>query len=139
MKKIPLYEFNKLKEEDRTLLLSLGFQIDNEVQQDDPPRLRKTSLESYAYVVETSCKLCRSTNIQVFAMEGVGGLLTSKQTTIESIEGMTVKTCSETTLTCGSCHDVLKLMPIEELIALTIKAARGDCRFSEMTSGKKRS
>ena len=133
MKKIPKYEFDKLKKEDRELLLSLGFQINEDIEYEDYPKAKKTSLQSYAYVVETSCKLCRSKKIQVFSMEGVGGLLTSKQSTIEEVEGMTVKTCVETTLTCGSCHDVLKLMPVEELIILTIKAARGDCRYSEAT------
>ena len=95
--------------------------------------MEKSVLENYACVVETACKLCKTTTIAVFAMEGSGGLLLSKQSSLEAIEGMTVRTRNETVLTCPACHDVLKLMSQEDLIALTLKAAKGDCHYTRRT------
>ncbi len=128
LKKITLSHFNSLKPAEQEILRSLGLEIDEEEKPVPPPKLKDSILQSYACVVETYCKLCKTTTIQVFSMEGVGGILVSKESKLEDIEGMTVKTRTETVLTCAACHDILKLMTQEDLISLTLKAARGECR-----------
>jgi pseudouridine-5'-phosphate glycosidase len=108
--------------------------IEDEDDADDspvysPPTLSKkkeTVLENYACIVETTCRLCQTQTIRVFSMEGVGGLLSSHESSLDQIEGLTTKTRCETTFTCSACHDALKLMTQEDLIALTIKVAKGE-------------
>jgi hypothetical protein len=129
MKKIDLNTFNALKPEDQKMVLSLGIEIEEEFKPErQSRRLPDSVLEKYACVVETECKLCKNISTSVFAMEGTGGLLISHQSSIDQLDGMTIKTRSETVLTCSSCHDFLKLLSQEDLIALTLKAAKGDCR-----------
>ena len=129
MKKITRELFNSLKPAEQEMIISLGIPIDDSPKEDKPSRrLSDSILEKYACVVNTECKLCKTVKIKVFEMEGTGGLLTSRESSIDCVDGMTIKSRNETTLTCSSCHDVLKLMAIEDLIALTIKAAKGDCR-----------
>lgn len=128
MKKISRDEFNKLTPQLQDFVTKLGIEIGEGFSSPRQTKLKDSCLESYACVVETECKLCKTTSISVFAMEGTGGLLTSKQSTLDAIEGMIVRTRAETVLTCPACHDILKLMNQEDLIALTLKAAKGDCR-----------
>jgi len=129
LKKITRKHFDSLKSDEQKIVLSLGLEIEEEFR---PSRQAKDSiLTTYAMVVETTCKLCKSSSIRVFSMEGTGGLLISHESSLEQVDGMTIKTSYETTITCPACHDILKLMSQEDLIALTIKAAKGLCRCVE--------
>ena len=131
MKKISRRDYDSLNPEQKEIVKKLGIQIDeNSTSSFRSQRVNDSVLENYACVVETTCKLCQTVSISDFAMEGTGGLLVSTQSSLDAIEGMTVKTRAETVLTCPACHDILKLMPQEDLIALTLKAAKGDihCR-----------
>jgi len=137
MEKITKEKFNSLTPENQKLILSLGFEI--EENSPKPEKNHGTStrrstdsvLQKYACVVETTCKLCKNITTTVFSMQGVGGLLTSHQASLDQIEGMTVKTRTETVITCPNCRDYLKTLCLEDLISLTIKAAKGDCRCVE--------
>jgi predicted HNH restriction endonuclease len=129
MKKIPRADFEKLTKLQQDMIASLGIEIEEPFKTERRNnRITDSVLEKYACVVETECKLCKTTVITVFAMEGTGGLLVSHESSIDQVEGMTIKTRSETVLTCPSCHDNLKLMSQEDLIALTLKAAKGEVR-----------
>lgn len=125
MKKITQEEFSKLTKEQQDLLTTLGIKIS-----DNTTPTKRTELQEYACVVETYCKLCGTIENKVFLMEGVGNVLLSKPATISEIEGMTVKTREESTLTCPSCHDNLSLMSKEDLINLILKVAKGQHRFN---------
>lgn len=132
IKRITKKCFDNLKPAEQEMLLSLGLEIEDEMMMDKPKRRVSDSLlERYACIVETTCKLCKSTTTAVFSMEGVGGLLVSQQASLDQIEGMTVKTRTETVLTCPLCHDYLASLCKEDLISLAIKAAKGDCRLAE--------
>jgi len=132
IKRITKERFDSLKPAEQEMLLSLGLEIEDESQADKPKRRNSDSLlERYACIVETNCKLCKSTTTAVFSMEGVGGLLVSHQASLDQIEGMTVKTRTETVLTCPLCRDYLAALCKEDLISLAIKAAKGDCRVTE--------
>ena len=132
MKKIPRSQYNLLRPAEKEIINSLGIEID------DSEKLLRSSghnkdsvLESYAVLVETTCKLCQTTATKVFLMEGTGGLLVSVESTISDIEGMTVKTRTESVLTCPACHDILLLMSTEDLIALTLRVAKGETRCTK--------
>lgn len=129
MKKIPRAHYESLKPSEQEMIKSLGIEIEDEYKPErQSRRMADSVLEKYACIIETECKLCKTTVIKIFSMEGTGGLLVSHESSIEQVEGMTVKTRIETVLTCTSCHDILKLMSQEDLIALTIKAAKGEQR-----------
>lgn len=126
MKKITLEEFNTLTKEQQALLKSLGVSPVTT----EPPQTKKSTLEEYACVVESFCKLCQTIETKVFLMEGVGNILLSKPATLSEVEGMIIKTREESTLTCPACHDNLKLMTQADLISLTIKVAKGQHRYT---------
>lgn len=125
MKKITTAEFNALTKEQQQLLTTLGVSPSN----DTTTLKSKTILEEYACVVESHCKLCQTVETKVFLMEGVGNILLSKPASLNEVEGMTIKTREESTLTCGNCHDTLKLLTHEDLISLTLKVAKGQHRL----------
>ena len=129
MKKISRRDYDSLNPEQKEIVKKLGIQIDeNSTSSFRSHRCNDSVLENYACVVETTCKLCQTVSISVFAMTGTGGLLTSSQSSLDAIEGMKVKTRAETVNVCSNCHDILKLMSTEDLIALTIRVAKGDIR-----------
>ena len=129
MKKITVEEFNILTPEQQNLLTVLGIKP----VESTPGKTVKSQLEEYVCVVETYCKLCGTIETKVFLMEGVGNVLLSKPAELSEVEGMTIKTREESTLTCPSCHDNLKLMEQEDLISLTIKVAKGQHRYNTRT------
>jgi len=132
MKKIPRKEYDLLSSENKAILQKLGIEVDDSDKcSRQSRRVTDSLLEQYACIIETECKLCRSISITVFSMEGTGGLLVSHESSIEAVEGMTIKTRSETVVTCPACHDYLKLMSQEDLIALTIRVAKGECRYKK--------
>jgi len=127
-------DYDSLTTEQRKLIDSLGLVVEDKEKERENDNLfftpsskeRKQSvLENYCCVIETDCKLCQSRATKVFKMTGTGGLLTSTESSLEQVEGLTVKTRYEATFTCPCCHDVLKLMSQEDLIALTIRIAKG--------------
>lgn len=125
MKKITKEEFESLTTEQQSLLRTLGV---NPVESITKPK-NSSGLEEYACVIESFCKLCRSVETKVFLMEGVGNILLSKPATLSEVEGMTIKTREESTLTCPACHDFLMLMEHEDLVAMTLKVAKGQHRM----------
>ena len=127
MQKISHEAFQALPEEQQKIILSLGLEVDSphSVTQ---PKMEHSVLKNYACIVETECLLCKTISKDVFLMKGSGGLLLSSPGSLNELDGMTVKTREETVLTCGACYDTLKLMEREDLIALTIKAAKGSLR-----------
>ena len=128
MKKISRKDYEGLSAEHKEIVIKLGLQVEDDFSPSRTRRVTDSLLENYAALVQTECKLCHTVTTRVFHMEGVGGLLTSTESTLEKVEGLKVKTRAETTFTCSCCHDVLKLMAQEDLISLTIKAAKGDTR-----------
>jgi hypothetical protein len=129
MKKITKREFDLLSPPNQDIIKNLGIEVEEDFKPEKASRrITDSCLSSYACVVETTCKLCKAVEVKVFLMEGTGGLLVSCESSIDKVEGMTVKTRTETVLTCSFCHDTLKLMSQEDLIALALKAAKGDCR-----------
>ena len=127
MKKMSKQQYDSLTHEQQKIIDELGVVVENCIV----PRRRsadadQSNLENYACIVETTCKLCNTTSTKIFLMEGVGGLLTSNECTMQDVEGLTVKTRNESTLTCAHCHEVLKAMCQEDLIALVLRIAKGE-------------
>jgi len=116
-------KFSSLSPAEQAVIKKLGIVVS---ESPPDPFEGKKIIQSYITLVETSCRLCNSTSILPFSMEGLGTTLKSRQIKFEDITPEAkIQTRQEHTSVCGSCRSQLLLLSKEDLIELAIKKAKG--------------
>lgn len=115
-------KFDNLTEKEKELVRKLGITI----TASNDPFAGKSCVQSYITLVETTCKLCKSTSVIPFSMEGVGTMLHSRQIPFSEItHDSKVMSRQERTNVCPQCRKQLSLFSKEELIEVAINIMKG--------------
>ena len=124
MLKFTQSQFDRLTQDEQAILKKLNFTITPDCPQPLPSS--QPIVQSYITMVETSCKLCKSTTVTPFSMEGVGTTLHSRQIQFSEISpDSKVTTRQERTNVCPQCRRQLSLFTKEELIEISINIMKG--------------